>query len=308
VSGRSWPPPSSGAVSRSAAALAGVAAADLVETTSHIPIAIIAEILGFPEDEADVLFEMGKLFTEGLVDAEGILAAADAHRRLSERLDPMLDERLSHPADDLITRIASANADGQQLSRDEMFSLISFVLAAGGPTTDLGLRNVWHALLSEPGELEACRADPDRVQRAISETLRRDGPIACEDRRTTTEVEWYGTVIPAGSDIVIILGAANTDDSVFADPEQFDPDRTDLLMGTERKRGYKEAGVAGHLAFGLGTHFCIGYQLARVEIARATEAVLLELPGVRLREPQTLEIRGYERSLRELPVELATTR
>ena len=177
-----------------------------------------------------------------------------------------------------------AEADGERLTDDEIHSFVSFLLVAGGPTTDMALRNFWWALLTDPDELTRCRGDHERVDRAFSESLRRDGPIVYEDRRTNAPVEWHGVEIPADADVVVCLGSANTDETVFADPLRFDPDRGDLLMGTERKPGHRRDGVAGHLAFGLGSHFCMGYQLARVEAVAATEQFLLAL-----REPAAHE-------------------
>jgi pulcherriminic acid synthase len=102
--------------------------------------------------------------------------------------------------------------------------------------------------------------------------------------------------------VVVCLGSANTDESVFADPLRFDPDRGDLLMGTERKPGHRRDGVAGHLAFGLGSHFCMGYQLARVEAVAATEQFLLALANPRLTRPIEPHITWYERTVDALPV------
>lgn len=279
---------------------------DLVESvTSKLPLRVIAALLGFEEADVGFLFDVGTDVLAGLADDPELRrAGAAAHERLSRHLTPLIAERTARPSDDLISRIVHAEVDGDRLSRDEMCSFITFLLAAGGPTTDMGIRNAWWALLTESDELAACRDDPARVHRAVSESLRRDGPIVYEDRRTNVEVEWYGTSIPADSDILVCLGSANTDDSVFAHPEQFDPDRTDLLMGIERKPGFRDDDAAGHLAFGLGSHFCMGYQLARAEIVAATERFLLSSDSVRLVEPQRPRISWYERTVAALPVEI----
>lgn len=294
-------------VAHLAARLDGLDMFDLVDTvTSRLPLRVISALLGFPEEDTDFLFEVGNTILEGLADVPELRdAGAAAHRRLAEHLSPIIRDRLEHPAADLISKVVHAEAEGERLTQEEVCSFISFLLAAGGPTTDMAVRNFWWALLSEEDELARCRQEPERIQRAFSESLRRDGPIVYEDRRTNTDVEWYGTVIPADSDILVCLGSANTDDSVFADPETFDPDRTDLLMGTERKAGYREGGVAGHLAFGLGSHFCMGYQLARVEVVTATEQLLVTIGDVRLATEQTPRITWYERTVHELPVVIA---
>jgi pulcherriminic acid synthase len=293
-------------IARLTAGLVGHRTFDLVDTvTSRLPLRVISALLGFPEEDTDLLFEIGHAVLEGLADEPTLRAkGADAHRRLAEHLGPIISDRRDHPSSDLISRVVHGEADGEHLTHDEICSFISFLLAAGGPTTDMAVRNFWWALLTEQDELRRCRDDRDRIDRAFSESLRRDGPIVYEDRRTNVEVEWYGTVIPADTDILVCLGSANTDDSVFADPEVFDPDRTDLLMGVERKPGHRADGVSGHLAFGLGSHFCMGYQLARVEVVAATEQLLVPLGDVRIVEPQTPQITWYERTIQQLPVEV----
>ena len=279
---------------------------DLVDTvTSRLPLRVIATLLGFPEADTDFLFEIGHAVLEGLADEPELRAkGADAHRRLAEHLGPIICDRRDIPSSDLISRVVHGEAEGERLTHDEICSFISFLLAAGGPTTDMALRNFWWALLSEPDELRRCQDDHERIGRAFSESLRRDGPIVYEDRRTNVDVEWYGKLIPAETDILVCLGSANTDETVFAHPESFDPDRTDLLMGVERKPGYRAGGVAGHLAFGLGSHFCMGYQLAREEVVAATAQLLVPLGDVRLIEPQTPRITWYERTVHALPVEV----
>jgi cytochrome P450 len=293
-----------GQVAHLARHIEGLDRFDLVEkVTSELPLRVISALLGFPEEDTEFLFAVGNDVMAGLADNPELRAAgASAHRRLADHLAPIIAARRTQPSTDLISKIVHAEANGERLTDEEICSFVSFLLAAGGPTTDMAVRNFWWALLSEPDELNACRADPARIQRAFSESLRRDGPIVYEDRRTNTAVEWYGTVIPADTDILVCLGAANTDDSVFADPEAFDPDRADLLMGTERKPGHRVENVAGHLAFGLGSHFCMGYQLARVEVVNATEQLLVQLERIRLVEPQTPRINWFERTVAALPV------
>jgi cytochrome P450 len=293
-----------GQVAHLARSIAGRDRVDLVETvTSRLPLRVIAALLGFREEDTELLFEVGNDVMAGLADVPELRAVgAAAHRRLADHLAPLITDRRVNPSTDLISKVVHAESNGEHLTDEEICSFISFLLAAGGPTTDMAVRNFWWALLTEDGELDACRSDPERIQRAFSESLRRDGPIVYEDRRTNIETEWYGTAIPADTDILVCLGSANTDDSVFDRSETFDPDRADLLMGTERKPGYHTGGVAGHLAFGLGSHFCMGYQLARVEVVTATEQLLASLGPVRLSAPQVPHITWFERTVSTLPV------
>jgi pulcherriminic acid synthase len=278
---------------------------DLVDVmTNRLPLTVISALLGFAPADNNFVFEVGNTILEALEDDPELRARGrEAHRRLAGHLAPLVAARREGPTDDLISRIVHGEADGERLTDEEIFSFVSFLLVAGGPTTDMALRNFWWALLDHPEELERCREDPDRIQRGFSESLRRDGPIVYEDRRTNRPVEWYGRELPTDANVLMCLGSANNDDSIFADPERFDPDRQDLLMGTERKPGYHAGGVAGHLAFGLGSHFCMGYQLARVEAVVATERFLLSLNRPRLRERHVPVVNWFERTVPHLLVD-----
>jgi len=300
----SYRPLIAAAVERLRTGLAGHREFDLVPAvTERLPLGTISNLLGFGDDKLEMLYEVGTTMLAGLGGTpEAQARAREAHLRLAGHLAPILVDRAEHPRDDLISKIVGAEVEGESLSTEEICSFISFLLAAGGPTTDMAIRNFWWVLLEDPSRLDACRSGEEHVQRAFSESLRRDGAIVYEDRRTNIETEWHGRTIPADSDIMICLGSANTDDEVFADPESFDPDRTDLLFGTERKYGIRENGVSGHMAFGLGSHFCMGYQLARAEVVAATTNLLLDLPSPRLRERQEFRINFYERTVSALPV------
>lgn len=277
---------------------------DLVKSMTNIlPSTVITALLGIPEENDDMVFEIGNTILAAIGNsAEMISRGASAHRRFSEYLTPIIASRRKIPTSDLISRIVHAESDGQSLTNEEIFSFISFLLVAGGPTTDTGIANYWWNLLSDPTQLEACRENPERISRSFSESLRRDGPIINEDRMTNVEVELHGVVLPKDSLVVICLGSANNDESVFAAPETFDPDRTDLFMGVERKGGIHENGVSGHMAFGLGSHFCMGYQLARREAEMATAQFLLNATEIKLTEEVHPEARFFDRFVSRLPV------
>jgi cytochrome P450 len=276
---------------------------DLVPVmTNRLPLTVISALLGFPPEDYDTVFEIGNRILAGLED-DAVLRERghEAHLALSRHLAPMVEHRRQEPSADLISRIVHGEADGERLTDEEVYSFVSFLLVAGGPTTDMALRNFWWQLLRSPDEWRRCTEDEGRVDRAFSESLRLDGPIVYEDRRTNRAVELHGTEIPADADVLLCLGAANTDDSIFELPERFDPDRSDLAPGIERRYGYRHDGMAGHLAFGLGSHFCMGYQLARVEAVTATERFLLRLRRPRLAEDLRPTITWYERTVARLP-------
>ncbi|MHB1090358.1 MAG: cytochrome P450 [Ilumatobacteraceae bacterium] len=279
---------------------------DLVKSmTNLLPLTVIASLLGIPEQDDEFVFVVGNSILAAIGNTpEFVDRGAKAHQEFSAYLAPIIAQRREKPTDDLISRIVHGEAEGQRLTQDEICSFISFLLVAGGPTTDTAIANFWWNLLSDREQLEECRNSPERIGKAFSESLRRDGPIINEDRMTNVETEWHGVTIPANSVIVICLGSANTDDSIFAEAETFNPDRTDLLMGIERKGGFHENGVAGHMAFGMGSHFCMGYQLARAEAEMATEQFLTAIPNIRLTAEQQPMARFFDRFVSTLPVSI----
>jgi pulcherriminic acid synthase len=135
--------------------------------------------------------------------------------------------------------------------------------------------------------------------------MRRDGVVVYEDRELRRDVQWHGQAIPAGAIVRVALISANNDETVFADPRRFDLSRPDLRLGKESRAGGRIDGVANHLGFGLGKHFCIGYQLARAEIIAATRGLLERLPEMRLAaglEPH-LRVDWFHRHVDRLVVE-----
>ena len=178
------------------------------------------------------------------------------------------------------------------------------MLVAGGETTDKAIANLWWNLLRVPEALAEVTADPALLDAAFTETMRRDGPVLYEARDVTRDVEWYGTTVPAGSVVRACLGSANSDETVFDDPRTFTLHRSDLHLGKElRNGGPYPNDLAGHLGFGLGKHFCLGYELARAEAVLGSQRLLETLPNVRPAGelPPFVMIRSF-RAAQTLPV------
>jgi hypothetical protein len=130
-----------------------------------------------------------------------------------------------------------------------------------GSTVDYALRNVLWALLAHTEHAAAVvGGDGDAVDPVVTETFRYAPPVPHEGRIVTTDVEWYGRVVPEGSIVRVALASATNDESVFASPRRFDPGRADVWAGDSRG-GVRRDGASSHLAFGLGSHFCAGYSL-----------------------------------------------
>jgi len=275
--------------------------------TMPLPLKVIASILGMDEQDDAYLSEVTARVIAALAGEEP--ARSDgiaAHAGFTARVDTLIEQRTDHPGTDLISGIAHGRTEaGERLSRQEIASFIALMMVAGGETTDRGLANFIAILLEHPDVMTALRADPGLLDAAFSEFMRRDGVVVYEDRELRREVEWYGRPIPAGAIVRVALISANNDETVFADPRRFDLSRPDLRLGKESRAGGRIDGVANHLGFGLGKHFCIGYQLARAEIIAAARGLLERVPEMRIvagLEPR-LRVDWFHRHVDRLVVE-----
>jgi pulcherriminic acid synthase len=280
---------------------------DLVASfTTWLPINVIVDMLGFDlTGREDVFHRWYSLMMDGLAPVDELRERGKAaHAEVCAFVDPLIAQRRGCPGHDLLTRLVEAEAGGRSLTDVEIESFVSLMLVAGGETTDKAIANLWWNLLREPAALAAVTADPSLLDAAFSETMRRDGPVLYEARDVTRDVEWYGVTVPAGAVMRACLGSANSDETVFADPRGFDLSREDLHRGLELRNGGPYPGdLAGHLGFGLGKHFCLGYELARAEAVLGSRRLLEALPGVRLADelPPLAMIRSF-RAAKTLPV------
>ncbi len=183
--------------------------------------------------------------------------------------------------------LMSALARDQTLNSLELLHVGRLLLAAGNETTTNLIGNALLALLRHPSEFELVLADLTLLPVVIDETLRYDAPVQILRRLVTRDVEVDGTMIPAGSIVVPLLGAANRDEEIFPNPDRFDPARQ----------------TRGHVAFGTGPHYCLGAHLARLEAKIALEAVVTHLRNLRPKDDQVARANSMQlRGLARLPV------
>jgi cytochrome P450 len=286
--------------------LAGSLVEDLVERSGghtpvdvlsgmseELPVAVIAELLGVPAADRPLLRPWSnaivKMYEYGRttqVEEAAERAAAEFVAYLRE----LAAERRSTPGEDLLTHLVTMrDADGDRLTEDELVTTCILLLNAGHEATVNVSGNGLLALLEHPDQLARLRADPSLLPAAIEELMRYDSPLQLFERTATEDVEIGGVTVARGQKIAALLGSANRDPDVFADPDTLDIGRTDNP----------------HISFGAGVHFCIGAPLARVELQASFGALLtrtsrLELGGPARRRPEFV-IRG----LHDLPVVLA---
>ncbi|WP_029112581.1 cytochrome P450 [Mycobacterium sp. URHB0044] len=238
--------------------------ADLVkEFTFAYPSQIIAGLLGLPREDYPQFQRWSISLLSWMVNPERGLAASAA---LCDYFAPILEARRAEPRDDLISRLADAEIEGEKLADEEIFSFLRLLLPAGVETTYRSLGNLLFALLSDPAQLEAVRADRSLLPQAIEEAVRWDPPLLTITRVATRDTELGGVHIPEGSSVMPMLGAANRQDDRYPDPDKFDIFRQ----------------ARGHLGWGHGVHVCLGMHLARLEMRTAINLLLDRLPNLRM--------------------------
>jgi cytochrome P450 len=252
--------------------------ADLVEQfTHHYPFGVVYRQLGLEPEQAPIFHKLAIAQTQSAI---GLPQGAEASSKLGAFFQALLDLRRAEPRDDLITHLATVEADGERLPDEVVISFLRQLMNAGGDTTYRGTSVLLVGLLSNPDQLAAVAADRSLIPQAIDEGLRWEPPVLSTWRYVAKDgVEIDGIPVPRGATMNVNIGSANRDPAKFKDPDKFDIFR-------DRK--------VRHLAFASGPHVCIGQHLARVEMTRALNALLDRLPNLRLDPDKPApDIRGH---------------
>jgi len=174
----------------------------------------------------------------------------------------------TNPGDNLVTDLVNLQAAGEEISDHEIASILYSLLFAGHETTTTLISNSIRVLLQHRVAYEALIADPEKIPGAIDEVLRYSPSITAWRRKAVKDGEIGGVKIPAGSNVLLVMGSANRDDAVFDQPDAFD-------IGRENARN--------HLAFGYGIHYCLGNMLAKLQARVALEEITKNVPSLRLK-------------------------
>lgn len=263
------------------------------EFAGRLPMDVISEMIGVPAEDRETLRGWADTVVHrepgrAEVPRRGLEAAAqlfDYFRRHIER-------RRREPRDDLTGALLRAEVDGDRLSEEEILAFLFLMIIAGNETTTKLLGNALYWLWRNPDQRRRVVADRSCIPLWVEETLRYDPSSQIVARTTRRDVVLHGCRIPAGARVALLIGSANRDEAVF--PE---PDRYDILRDTRRS-----------LAFGHGTHFCMGASLARLEARVSLEEVMAVLPDYEIdesgaRRVHSSNVRGFARlPLRFRPV------
>ena len=248
---------------------------DLVtELAIPLPVRIITEMLGVEtERQADFKAWSDQLVAGSTGSGRGgdpaEISFGPAMGALCRYVQQVAARRRQAPGDDLISVLLTAQDGEAELTDAELSFFVMLLLVAGNETTTNLIGNATRALLAHPAQLERIRNDRELLPALVEEVLRWDGPVQFVFRRATCDVEIAGGRIPANSYVIALIGSANRDERTFGPTAgAFDVTRESQ----------------GHLAFGLGNHFCLGASLARLEAQVALGALLDELPQLEARD------------------------
>ena len=258
------------------------------EFSSQLPVDVISAILGM-EGDGDLFRSWVTDMIMGLSGSDELREKGlDANAAFCSHIAPLLDGVDNSSRNDHIAKIARAEIDGHRLTREEITAFCGLLFIAGGETTDKAIANMWWNVLSDSDIRDAVLDDIALWDNAFTETMRRTPAVISEDRFVTKPIELYGLEIHEGERIRACLGAAHLDPTVFANPLTFDLFRSDLHIGKENRTGVsKDPLRSGHFGFGLGKHFCIGYELARKEAVMGSKMLIEKLGSPALGEGQT---------------------
>jgi cytochrome P450 len=264
---------------------------DLVEEFAFpLPMMVISELLGIPHDDRDRFREWSTPIVTPALEPEELQRFGELMTEFVAYLRALFEQRRAEPREDLISALLQAEDEGDTLSEQELFSMVVLLIVAGHETTVNLIGNATAALLRHPEQRAQLERDPSLIPRAVEELLRYDGSVErALNRWAATDVELGGHTIRRGETVIVVLGSANRDGERFADPDVLDVTRDDLK----------------HVAFGRGSHYCLGAPLARLEAEIALATLLRRFPRLRLEvEPDELRWRPVPlfRSLVALPV------
>lgn len=256
----------------------------VADFAGKLPMDVISELMGVPESDRDRLRHLADTVVhreEGVDDVPP--SAMEASLELVQYYADMLAERRSRPTEDLTSALLSAEVEGDRLTDDEIIGFLFLMVVAGNETTTKLLANAvfwgWH----HPEQLAKPLSDPERVPDWIEETLRYDTSSQVIARTAAEDLDYHGRTVPAGDCVLLLVGSANRDGRVFAEPDRYDLDRD---MSRQL------------VSFGGGTHFCLGAHLARLEARIAlTELVRLidgyELDADAAERVHSSNVRGF---------------
>jgi len=280
------------AASRVTDAMATEGEIDFVtDVAARLPLAAIMDLLGVPREDQELLFRwsneaIGPGDPEYRGDLEPFEAADRARRSLFDYFSRYVAERRRAPRDDLVSVLVESRIDGKPLEDFDILSYCFLLAVAGNETTRNATSGGMLALIENPDEMRRLRAEPELLPTAVEEVLRWTSPVIHFCRTAVAETELRGQKIRKGDLLILFYPSANRDEDVFANPFRFDVGRA----------------PNEHLAFGIGEHFCLGANLARLELGAVLSACLGRFREIELAGPVERLRSSFVGGIKHMPV------
>ena len=272
--------------------LDGADSFDVIDAIAYpLPVAVISEMLGVPEDERGPFREWSNdasLSIEPLLDERRMASSQDTLTRLRDYFSDLANRRRDDPGDDLISALTQIEDEGDSLTHEELQLMLVLLLVAGNETTRNLVGNGMLSLLRNPDQLDRLRRDPDLIGGAVEELTRYDSPVQMDGRSVREDTEVAGVRLERGQYLMLLLGAANRDPEVFDDPD---------VLDVSRER-------SPHLGYGRGIHHCLGAPLARMEAEIMLGKLIERFPNIRLAGTPQRRRQIVLRGLSSLPVRI----
>lgn len=257
----------------------------LAEYAEPLPVTVISELLGVPEEDRHHLrpwsAKIVKLYELGY-SAEQARAANQAVVEFCEYVKKLAEERRRKPRQDLISALVEVGEQGDRLTPDELVANCILLLNAGHEASINGTTAGFLALSRNPDQMErareaAAKNHPDFFKLAVEELLRYDTPLPIFERWVLEDFDYKGVALRRGQEVALMYAAGNRDPRKFPNPNQLDLTRTENY----------------HLTFGLGIHYCLGAPLARLELQTSFQSLLKRLPNIHLATDKVEYLGGF---------------
>lgn len=262
------------------------------DIAAPLPMAVIGDMLGVLPAERQMFLEWSDdmvSFLSSTTAQEDFQVSLDAFAAYADYMTGMIAARKAEPTDDLVSVLVHAEVDGEKLADHEIVTEVLLLLIGGDETTRHTLSGGTAQLLRHPEQHGQLLNDIELLPNAIEEMLRWTSPVKNMARTLTVDTEFHGSQLKQGEKVLLLFESANFDEKVFGDPDNFRIDRS----------------PNNHMAFGFGTHFCLGNQLARLELSMMQKRLLQRLPDMRLVSDEPLPLRpaNFVSGLERMPVE-----
>jgi cytochrome P450 len=264
---------------------------------ARLPLKIICDMMGIPGHQYEMVLANSNIILSGSDPEflshdldEAVVQILGAGQSLAELVTGLAADRVQVPADDLVSALATANIDGEQLTSAELASFFILLVVAGNETTRTALSHALMLFTEFPEQRELLLADfENRIEGAVEEIVRYASPVLFMRRTLTRDYTMNGQAYREGDKVVLYYYSANRDEAVFADPGRFDITRS----------------PNPHVGFGAaGPHFCLGAHLARRELTVMLCELLTRVPAITAGEPDRL-LSSFVNGIKRLPCQFA---